>query len=65
MTAARGERVAAVASLGQRVGRGLQADPKIDELVHHRFVHPLVEVVHELGALVTEKPGVLEARGGL
>lgn len=59
--ARRGEGVATVARLGERVGSEAQADACIDELVHHGLVGPGVEVVHQLGALVADEAGVFEA----
>ena len=60
-----GQLVAAVAGLDQRVGAEAQAGLGRDDVVDHSRVVPRVEVVDELGALVAEEPGVLEARRSL
>src|SRR5690606_27613453 len=57
-----GERVPAIARLGERVGGEADADAEVDELVDGGGVLPLVEVVHELGALVADVPRMLETR---
>ena len=57
-----GECVPAISSLRQRVGA--EADPcfGFDDVFDHRRIFPRVDVIDELGALVPEKPGVLELR---
>ena len=57
--------VAAIARLGQRVGRKRGAGVGGDQVVDRTAVLPLVEVVNELRALVADEPGVLEARRSL
>ncbi len=46
--------VAAIAGLGKCVGAKYQVLPGIDEFVHHCLAAHVVEVVHDLGALVAE-----------
>lgn len=58
--ARRGEGVATISRLGQRVRAEAQPDTALGDLVDHRLIRPLVGVVHELGALVTEKTRVFE-----
>jgi len=58
-----GQRVAAVASLGQCVGTKAQARFAGDDLVDNRRIGPCVYVVDELRALVAKKLGVLKPRG--
>jgi hypothetical protein len=58
--ARRGECVAAIASFCQRVGTEAETDFAVDDVVDDGGVFPRVEVVDQLRALVSEKPGVLE-----
>jgi len=57
-----GEAIAAVACLGQRVGREAQCDTEVDELVERRIVVLALQVVDQLRALVAEESAVLELR---
>lgn len=61
----RGERVAAITRLGKRVGTEAQSDFVGNDVVDDRLVGPRVEVVDELGPLVTEEASVLEPSGAL
>ena len=60
-----GKRVPAVACLGQCVGTETQPDFVGDDVVDDRLIGPRVEVVDELGPLVTEEACVLEPSGAL
>ena len=55
-----GQRVTTIAGLGKRVGTEAQADAKGNDLVDRFLVIPVVEVVDQLRALVTDEPAVLE-----
>jgi len=57
--------VSAVAGLGDRVGAEARAGAQIDELDDDVRVLPLVDVIDELGPLVTDVSGVLEAERAL
>lgn len=61
----RSEGVAAVARLGESVGAEAETDFVRHDVVDHGFVGPRVEVVDELGPLVTEETSVLEPSGAL
>lgn len=61
----RGERVAAVARLSERVGTETQSNFVGNDVVDDRLIGPRVEVVDELGPLVTEEASVLEPSGAL
>ncbi|MCY7298524.1 MAG: hypothetical protein LH616_04860, partial [Ilumatobacteraceae bacterium] len=50
----RGQRVTAVARLGERIGAEANANVGGDNLVDDRRIDPCVEVVDELSALVAE-----------
>lgn len=60
-----GQRVAAVACLGKRVGTETKSNFIGNDVVDDRLVGPRVEVVDELGSLVTEEASVLETSGAL
>ena len=55
--------IAAVARLGERVGGEADAHAEVDELLDDGRVLPLVEVIHQLGALVTDESVMLEPHG--
>ena len=60
-TPRRRRRVTAVAGFGQRVRAEANADVGGNDLINHRAVGPVVEVVDQLGALVTKESCVFEA----
>lgn len=55
-----GEAIATIPGFGERVGPEAQSNPGVDDLGDDGFVVPLVEVVHQLGALVAEITGVFK-----
>src|SRR5687768_13761833 len=58
--AQRCQRVTPIPGLGQCVGPEGNTHPEIDEFPDHGLVLPLLEVVHELRALVTDVTRMLE-----
>lgn len=56
------KRVPAIAGLGQCVGTKARTYFAGNDLVDDRGIRPIVEVIYQLGALVTEKAGVSKSR---
>lgn len=55
------KRVAAISCLGQRVGAEAEAHVGFGDLVDDFYISPFVQVVHQLGSLITKKSSVFEA----
>ena len=55
------KRVAAISCFGQRVGAEAEAHVGFGDLVDDFYVGPFVQVVHQLGSLITKKSSVFEA----
>ena len=55
------KRVAAISCFGQRVGAKAKAHIGFGDLVDDFYVGPFIQVVHQLGSLITKKSSVFEA----